>query len=292
MIYAIFMSVMFGSAGIIFYRTYVPPSGGTVPSSPVIQNSISGAPSPAGTIQQPTQINQQKPSVELLEDPFFAGRVAVPGFGKLEQGSLDVVDSTQALPVRNVTVYDIGTGADVLVTWEHPKDSRVQEISIYRSEDATSLGSSIAVIKNTKQTYRDSDVQLGKTYTYTVGSRAEDIQEGLSESISITVTDTVVPPSPKDITVTATDSRSVRVKWTGVDDSSVVLYRVYRSQTSGVLGDEIATVGADKPLWYDDTLVVPGNSYYYTVIAVDVGGNSSAPRQMRPNIGNPYPFGR
>src|SRR3990167_1390897 len=68
MIYAIFMSVMFGSAGIIFYRTYVPPSGGTVPSSPVIQNSISGAPSPAGTIQQPTQINQQKPSVELLED--------------------------------------------------------------------------------------------------------------------------------------------------------------------------------------------------------------------------------
>lgn len=288
---------MFVTAGIIFYRTYSPRGGG------VISTQFEQVPSttPPGMISQPAfesvqkqplESEQQQQSMELLENPFFADRVSVSGFKNLDQGVAQVVDDTQAMPASNVKAFNIGTGTDVLITWEEPNDPRIEDSAVYRSEYPSSLGSSVGSVKKGKQTYRDSTVKNGLMYYYTIGSRAQNIQEGLSESVSVRAEDTLPPADPQNVSVTVAQSRGVHIEWSASDDESVVLYRVYRSQTNGVLGDEIATVGIDKPLSYDDTLVVPGNSYYYAVIAVDVNGNNSAPRQLRPNIGNPYPFGR
>ncbi len=80
--------------------------------------------------------------------------------------------------------------------------------------------------------------------------------------------DKTPPTSPATITASATSTTSVGVTWSASTDalSGVARYDVYRD---GVL------IGSTTGLTYSDTGLTAGQSYAYSVRAVDVAGNAS-----------------
>ena len=80
-------------------------------------------------------------------------------------------------------------------------------------------------------------------------------------------------PSPAPPTPPPTQQHKVALSW-GASKSSVIGYRVYRSESSG--GSYNALNGtAITALNYSDDSVSPGTTYYYVVTAVDSSGAES-----------------
>jgi fibronectin type 3 domain-containing protein len=64
--------------------------------------------------------------------------------------------------------------------------------------------------------------------------------------------------------------------WTPNTETNLASYRVYQSTTQGVYGAAIATVSAGMTS-YTATGLQVGNTYYFTVTAVDSNNNESQP---------------
>ncbi|HET7899747.1 MAG TPA: metallophosphoesterase [Candidatus Nanopelagicales bacterium] len=113
-------------------------------------------------------------------------------------------------------------------------------------------------------------LQIGETQTgQTYDVAFDDVAFGTSRLGP--VADTVAPTAPATVTATATSAFSADVTWSPATDASgVSAYRVLRD---GVL---VATVDGATTTWTDSALL-PSTTYGWTVVAVDLAGNASAP---------------
>lgn len=83
--------------------------------------------------------------------------------------------------------------------------------------------------------------------------------------------DAVAPDAPSNLRETFVSSGQITVAWDASPSLDVAFYRVYRD------GTLIATTTDETILTFTDETVVDGTTYSYTVKAVDVGYNESAP---------------
>jgi acid phosphatase type 7 len=84
--------------------------------------------------------------------------------------------------------------------------------------------------------------------------------------------DTTPPTAPSSLTATAVSSTKVNLSWTAsTDNVGVTGYRINRD------GVQIASSTTTS---YSDATVVGGNTYSYTVTALDAAGNVSAPSNV------------
>lgn len=91
---------------------------------------------------------------------------------------------------------------------------------------------------------------------------------------AITATaDTTAAAAPTSITATAKANVTIGLAWTNPTDSDFASVNIYRSTTSGTLGDKVysAVTGTTK----DDTGLTAGTTYYYTITSLDTAGNES-----------------
>lgn len=120
-------------------------------------------------------------------------------------------------------------------------------------------------------TYTDSTVSAGTTYTYTV--RAYDAANNFSAySNNATVIvpqapDTTAPSTPANLTGSSPSSTGVNLSWSAsTDNVGVAGYRVYRGGLQ---------IGTTTLTTYTDNGVSAGQTYSYTVRAYDVANNLS-----------------
>jgi fibronectin type 3 domain-containing protein len=78
-------------------------------------------------------------------------------------------------------------------------------------------------------------------------------------------------------------AHTVTLTWTG--SAGALSYNIYRSQTSAVYGPPLAT-GVSSTA-YIDTTVVPGQTYFYAVTAVNAAGESGKSIEKKAIIPNP-----
>ena len=76
---------------------------------------------------------------------------------------------------------------------------------------------------------------------------------------------------------------TVKLSWVG--SPSARTYNVYRSQTSGTYRGPLAT-GLTSPS-YTDAMVSPGQTYFYTVTAENVFGESVKSREIKAVVPSP-----
>lgn len=88
--------------------------------------------------------------------------------------------------------------------------------------------------------------------------------------------DSTPPSAPLNLMVTDWGANFIALAWDpATDDQAVYAYDIYRSAISGTLGNVIDRVYAPSVV-YTDTTVGEGDTYYYTVQAVDTSFNRSA----------------
>jgi fibronectin type 3 domain-containing protein len=95
----------------------------------------------------------------------------------------------------------------------------------------------------------------------------------------MTVTATGATNTPQTISVTLTlgapTTSSATISWNPNTEPDLVSYRIYISTTQGIYGAPAATVQQPTTSYIATGLNI-GNTYYFTVTAVDSAGNESA----------------
>lgn len=150
----------------------------------------------------------------------------------------------------------------------------------------------------------DGTAQRGETYRYTaqrvqsvtLRGHALEIRSSPSAAITVLMRDTFPPHAPTGLAAIASgpDSahRSIDLSWEPNTEPDLVGYIVYRqpvasdSSTTGA-----ATLLTPTPIAapsFSDFTAIPGQTYSYRVVAVDIAGNQSpASAEARESLRNP-----
>ncbi len=157
------------------------------------------------------------------------------------------------------------TTTTVGLAWQIPPTND-DGVKIFRRDTTTSLYSLIATLAANTTSYTDTGLTPGSLHDY-------DVQTynigGFSGPASIELTLLTLPPSG----VTAVSGNNhIQLSWTA--PNGAVTYNVYRGTVSGGEGATPFITGVTSTS-YQDVALTSGTTYYYTVTAVDPGGESA-----------------
>jgi hypothetical protein len=137
--------------------------------------------------------------------------------------------------------------------------------------------------------YSDQHFDFGKTYVYivrsatTVGKDATTLESSDSDPLILKPADTFPPSIPQGVVAASVEnpestppSQEIDLSWAISAEQDLAGYRVYRSETEGEKGSLVRQDLLLSPA-YRDTSVASGHRYWYSVTAVDLSGNESAP---------------
>jgi hypothetical protein len=131
--------------------------------------------------------------------------------------------------------------------------------------------------------FRDTQIQFGKAYVYTVRSVAQypDLQiESLDSSpINVSPLDTFPPSAPQGLVVVLVPAQGVApayldLSWSISAENDIAGYNIYRSEQEGATGQKQNPDLLRTPA-FRDMNIKPGERYFYTVTAMDRVGNES-----------------
>jgi hypothetical protein len=131
--------------------------------------------------------------------------------------------------------------------------------------------------------FRDTQIQFGKSYVYTVRSVAQypDLQIESLDSPPITVSplDTFPPAAPQGLVVVLVPAQGAApayldLSWSISAENDIAGYNIYRSEQEGAPGQKQNPELLRTPA-FRDMNTIPGQRYFYTVTAVDRVGNES-----------------
>jgi hypothetical protein len=222
--------------------------------------------------------------------------------GKESAGSNSAVLRVYPPPssVRDLRVTLTETA--LVLDWNAPQAVNAQaqhyEFMIYRAEvdPATSeaavldpskaklVGSPALLAQTTETEYRDTSYQFGSTYFYTIRASVqigtEKVESADAAPVVLTARDIfppVVPEGLEAITIPEVNGRpaSIELTWSINTEPDLAGYNIYRSEEPGVAGLKLNMELLSAPTFHDMS-IVPGNTYFYRVGAVDKAGNESA----------------
>ncbi len=205
-----------------------------------------------------------------------------------EQGQGEWTDEVPATPTAPITppgppTLDPATPGDGQVTlrWAAPNDdggSAVINYRVYRGE--TSGGEAFLIELDAVLTFTDTSVINGETYYYKVSAKNEVGEGPLSNERSATPAATISPPGAPTLTTATPGNGQVTLAWTAPSNDGggdISSYKMYRGTSSG--GESlIATLG--NVLTYTDTGLTNGQTYFYTVRAVNSAGEGPTSNEL------------
>lgn len=199
----------------------------------------------------------------------------------------------------------------IVLTWSAPQKTltgaapAIASYRIYRAESDAAQADSVpsAAPANVKSEppafarvadipgppFRDSQIQFGNKYVYSVRSVAQydhvSIDSADSNFASVTRLDTFPPSAPEGLVAALIPAQNqapayLDLSWSISPDNDIAGYNIYRSED---ISSESAAAAAKSKLntallltpAFRDMNVVPGRHYLYTVTAVNRAGNES-----------------
>jgi hypothetical protein len=186
-----------------------------------------------------------------------------------------VVEDIQPSPITTLGVNTPSSTATL--TWLQPADSGGAGMAngtyrVYRSASAGVQGNRIATIASAL-TYTDNSALADGSWYYTVipVDAAGNVQAVGNDQV-MTEHDGSAPNPVSDLAAPGLTNVPVALTWSAVTDvgaAGIAGYRVYRSNTAGIRGSLLTTVGGTST---SDTPPSDG-TWYYTIAAVDATDN-------------------
>jgi fibronectin type 3 domain-containing protein len=215
--------------------------------------------------------------------------VALDERGRPSPPSNRVVVALAAAPVAPPRVTAQPGDAQVRLSWDAPATladgSPAPADLVYdvfrTTTPGTPAGRPLNLEPVTARQYTDLAVQNDVTYHYAVRARLGPggAQSVPSEVASATPEDATPPAQPRGLVAVLAGS-TIRLAWQAVPDPDILGYVVYRTTTAG-RGHARLVTAPQGATTYVDTDVRPGQTYFYTVTAVDRAkrANESVPSQ-------------
>lgn len=199
-------------------------------------------------------------------------------------------------PATILEVHAAVVEAGVQLSWEAPSTvsgggplSSPGGFHIYRVETGAAAGAqgepAPLLAPSPGPEYLDSQIDWGKTYTYTVRAVARygdaTVESADSPPVQVTPKDIFPPAPPVDLVgvfvpAVAAAPAAVELSWAISPETDAAGYFVYRSGENEAKAQRVTPALLPTPA-FRDTSVVSGARYRYTVTAVDRSGNESLP---------------
>lgn len=181
-----------------------------------------------------------------------------------------------ALPlIDHLTAYV--QGDKVYLEWPTAINAGIIGYNLYRQDIANGSGERINTIPIQSASYIDTVALDGRQYLYRVTIIDQLAQESLpSQAVTVTVEDRLPPLIPGNILVQLTGEH-VQLIWDANTESDFIGYNIYRGAQAPVSRSQGPLNGATlvaRPV-YSDTILANGQTYYYSLTAVDAAGNES-----------------
>lgn len=168
------------------------------------------------------------------------------------------------------TATAIGT-SEVRLTWK--KVSGAAGYYIYRKVPGGSWSKIKTISSGSTTAYRDTNLQPGKKYIYTVRAYKKSgskVYLGAYNTTGISAITGLETPALKS--ATSVSYNSVRVNWTPVKNA--MGYRIYRRTSKNGTWVRVGRITKQSSSSFVDTTAVTGTKYYYTVRATCTYGNT------------------
>ena len=166
-----------------------------------------------------------------------------------------------------IFVSPVFANSSIQLTWEASPDP---DLLGYKVHMGTSSGS-YPMINDAglTQSFLFQNLADGKTYYFIVTAYDHMQNQSVpSEEVNVQIPDSTPPAPPENVTLAASSNSEISFTWTtSTDNVGVTGYQVARDTV--VIGQAATTT-------FTDTTSSPGNTYTYTVQAMDASGNASA----------------
>jgi hypothetical protein len=185
-----------------------------------------------------------------------------------------------------VSGQSIDNFGNVTLSWTPSNDSTVTKYFVFRGNSAAAataaasvsiFGSgSVGSVASSLHTWTDTHTNNGTTYFYVVQawySLDNGTIEGDAESVPVSATPD--PPSAVQNLDSSSSFGAVALTWSDVDPNATSLI-VFRSDSAGDLGTQLATLNDPSVQTYIDAGPLDPGDYFYTVRSVDAGGYQDA----------------
>ncbi len=173
-------------------------------------------------------------------------------------------DYSEAIKVSIITKPVIYTceylNNSVSLTWNTVNTATTYRV--FRTDTETGVKKQIKTVSTNKCT--DANIDIGKTYTYTVQAYNSKLRIVSASANPKTVT--VAAFGAPKITSCSFTSSGTSITWTGVNNATS--YRIYRAESKTGKKTLVKTTGI---LRYTDTTAEAGKTYYYFVAAYNSG---------------------
>ncbi|HEX5434823.1 MAG TPA: hypothetical protein VFY05_11340 [Candidatus Angelobacter sp.] len=219
------------------------------------------------------------------------GRVSVPS------NVVSVPAVLTASPPQNLTLSLTPDGVSInFMIPQAPNSKRLDSQFIFRIERREKGASDnvspaiVAQVRSGEQVlpFMDSSIEWEKTYTYWVtpvtlwraGTQQGEVEGDDSPSSTILTHDIFPPATPSGLEAVFSgmiQHPAIDLTWAPNTEQDLGGYNVYR-RTAGSTAAKINTQPVKAPAFHDPNVAL-GNTYFYSVTAVDLHGNESARSQ-------------
>lgn len=222
----------------------------------------------------PTAIVTQPPTPTLppVVTPTATATTAIPPTLTPVMTALPLID--------HLTAYV--QGDKIYLEWPTATSTGIVGYNLYRQDIANGSGERLNATPILSPSYIDTVALDGRRYLYRVTIVDQLAQESLpSQAVTVTVEDRLPPQIPANLLVQFTGEQ-VQLIWAANTETDFVGYNIYRDTQVPVGRGQGPLNGATlviRPV-YSDTIVANGQTYYYSLTAVDGAGNESAPSSV------------
>jgi len=188
----------------------------------------------------------------------------------------------QAQATPTLSSATAAAATQINLAWTEASNPAALPVTGFQVWRSTNGGAAVAIATAAgaaSLSYVDSSVTPGNTYTYSVLSLNAAGSSPVSNALTVQM---VVQTAPVLASVAIVAPNQVELTWTEAANAlapAVTGFQVWRS-TNGAAAAQIGTVAGSTTLAYVDTTVTAGNSYDYTIVAVNVIGSSASSNSL------------
>lgn len=182
--------------------------------------------------------------------------------------------------------YDINLSGDgqIYISWTAPEDNDVADYGIYRDSGSGTF----TLLNRVNETYYlDTDLDYAVTYGYKVTAFDDSENESaFSNSVSLAPSNRFSPATPIGLEIKAHNipaeyRTDVELTWQANTENDFSHYKIYRAANEPFFtANESSYLDSVTDVFYYDESVDPDNTYYYAIIAYDLGGKASDPSSV------------
>ncbi|MFB9751156.1 fibronectin type III domain-containing protein [Paenibacillus hodogayensis] len=185
------------------------------------------------------------------------------------------VSATPQVPAPGAPVLHSATAGNGQATLTWNLVNGATGYRVFQSNTPGTYGAELGSVSGSVYSYSATGLTNGTTYYFTVKATNAGGDSPASNEVSATP-QVPAPGAPILQSATAGDGQAT-LTWSSINGANS--YKVFQSQIPGTYGAELNTVGGSESS-YSATGLTNGTTYYFTVKAINAGGESAASNEL------------